>query len=229
MSNTNSSDTESNVTQNGTTTNDQEQEKSRLVGPIGTVLMMVYLTMLAIALLYGFIRLWPSSADPSSITPQQVTFFFGTFSVSSELRLLLIVALSGALGSIVHTLRSFYWYVGNRDLKYSWLPMYFERPFVAATLAIIVYLVIRGGFFSPAATVEETSPFSFAALAALVGMFSGQAALKLKDIAETLFTKPKPGQDSVPQQEQEEKPKSDTDEDGEKEDEGNANGDEGRE
>ena len=55
------------------------------------------------------------------------------------------------------------------------------------------------GFFSANTTVEQTSPFGFAALAGLVGMFSEQAVLKLKEVAEILLTKPKSGANSIPQ------------------------------
>ena len=72
-------------------------------------------------------------------------------------------------------------------------------PFAGSALAVVFYLVIRGGFFSPQAGFGNTSPFGFAAMAALVGLFSEQAVLKLQEIAETVFTKPPPGADSKPQ------------------------------
>jgi len=115
-------------------------------------------------------------------------------------RLIFIVVMAGALGSMVHVLRSLYWYVGNRELVWSWLAMYFLLPFVGSTLALVFYFVIRGGFFSPKATIEQTSPFGFAGLGALVGMFSEQAVLKLKEVAETLLAKPEAGEDAVPQE-----------------------------
>jgi hypothetical protein len=66
---------------------------------------------------------------------------------------------------------------------------------------MIFYVVVRGGFFSPQTTFENTSPFGFAALAALVGLFSEQAVLKLKKVAETVLEPPAPGEDAKPQQE----------------------------
>jgi hypothetical protein len=116
-----------------------------------------------------------------------------------EQRLLLIVVLAGALGSLVHGLRSVYWYVGNRTLVRSWLGMYLLLPLAGGALGLIFYLVIRGGFFSPQASFEQTSPFGFAAFAALIGMFSQQAVLKLQTVAETLLTKPEPGENATPQ------------------------------
>lgn len=170
------------------------------VGPIGIVLIMAYLILFSVFLLYSLVQFWPppsSTEGLGSISP--VTYLLWTFSISDETRLLLIVALAGALGGLVHALRSFYWYVGNRVLVWSWFAMYILLPFVGTTLGLIFYLVIRGGFFSPQATVQQTSPFGFAALAGLVGMFSEQAVLKLKQVAETLLTEAAEGEDAKPQ------------------------------
>jgi hypothetical protein len=101
---------------------------------------------------------------------------------------------------LIHDIRSVYWYVGNRHLVKSWLAMYLLLPFAGATLALVFYLVVRGGFFSPHSSVDQTSPFGFAALAVLVGLFSPQAVLKLKDVAETLLSRPQPGANAAPQQ-----------------------------
>ncbi len=75
--------------------------------------------------------------------------------------------------------------------------MYFMLPFLGAGLAVVFYLVIRGGFFSPTSTVNETSPFGFAALGALIGMFTEPAVVKLKKIANNLFEPAEPGKDHV--------------------------------
>lgn len=170
-----------------------------LVGPVGIALITVYLILVSILLLYSLVQFWPPAAPAagSAPTPSPVAFLFWTFSVSDEVRLIFIVAMAGALGSLVHALRSLYWYVGNRELVFSWLVKYILLPFVGSTLGLVFYFVIRGGFFSPEATIEQTSPFGFAGLGALVGMFSEQAVLKLKEVAETLLTKPEAGKDSV--------------------------------
>ncbi len=131
----------------------------------------------------------------------RIRILFWHFEIWDEVRLLLIVILAGALGSLVHTVRSVYWYVGNRKLKWSWLPKYLLQPFAGSALAMIFYVVVRGGFFSPQTTFESTSPFGFAALAALVGLFSEQAVLKLKTVAETVLERPAPGANASPQDE----------------------------
>lgn len=138
------------------------------------------------------------NAKSSNSSASNVTFFQWKFLLSDEERLFLIVALAGALGSLVHALRSFYWYVGNRELVLSWLAMYILLPIVGSLLGLIFYITIRGGII-PQASIKDTSPFVFVAISALVGMFSVQAALKLQDVAETVFTKASKGRESKPQ------------------------------
>ena len=173
-----------------------------LVPPVGVVLITAYLILASILLLYSLLQFWPPPAPATGSAPASspVTFLFWTLSVSDEVRLIIIVAMAGALGSLVHALRSLYWYVGNRELVFSWLAKYILLPFVGSTLALVFYFVIRGGFFSPEATIEQTSPFGFAGLGALVGMFSEQAVLKLKEVAETLLAKPEAGKDPATQE-----------------------------
>lgn len=116
-----------------------------------------------------------------------------------ETRILLLVILAGAIGALVHALRSLYWYVGNRELRSCWVTSYLLLPFAGSTLGLVFYVLIKAGFFSTQAAASSANPFGFVAVAALVGMFSQQAALKLQDIAETIFTKPEPGKDAFPQ------------------------------
>jgi hypothetical protein len=144
----------------------------------------------------------PSTPRPvPNVIRSRITIFGWPFEIWDEVRLLLIVILAGALGSLVHTVRSVYWYVGNRKLKWSWLAKYILQPFAGSALSVIFYVVIRGGFFSPQTTFENTSPFGFAALAALVGLFSEQAVLKLKKVAEMVLERPTPGADATEQEE----------------------------
>jgi len=145
----------------------------------------------------------PANSSPpaqSSPTPKpgKITAFGKEFEVWDEVRLLWIVILAGALGSLIHAMRSVYWYVGNRNLVRSWLAKYFVMPFTGSALAVMFYFVIRGGFFSPQSDFSQTSPFGFAALSAMVGLFSEQAVLKLKQVAETILSKPESGADPTP-------------------------------
>jgi hypothetical protein len=98
---------------------------------------------------------------------------------------------------MVHSLRSLAVYVGNRELRWSWVPFYFLKPVLGAVLATLLYFVLRAGLFSPSVSSQQASPYGFAAIAALAGLFSDQAVEKLKKVAEEVFDKPAPGKDSV--------------------------------
>jgi hypothetical protein len=187
---------------------------SSRVGVPGIVLILSSLVTLAALLLYILIVLLPipfadGSAFPGgeSVSPQttppepfkyDVTLFGVTWKMSDEERLLILVMTAGALGSLIHALRSAYWYVGNRNLVLSWVPKYLLLPFCGAILAVLFYFVVRGGFFSPRTTSMHTSPYGFCALACLVGLFSEQAVLKLKQVAETVFMTTEQGKDANP-------------------------------
>lgn len=123
--------------------------------------------------------------------------FWMDFCLSDEERLFLIIMFAGALGGLVHALRSFYWYAGCRKLVLSWAGFYITLPVLGAAMATIFYLVVRGGFFSPQSQISDTSPFGFAAMAVLIGMFTEQAAVKLKDILETFLSQAPKGTDQA--------------------------------
>jgi hypothetical protein len=172
------------------------------VGPVGMFMLAAFLVLMVVICLSGLVILWPTpipAGQSDEDVPSPITVLIWTFKIYDEVRLLLIVSLAGTLGTLVHGIRSLFWYIGNRALTRSWVAKYLMQPFAGTALAVVFYLVIRGGFFSPQAGFKETSPFGFAALAAIVGMFSEQAVLKLKEVAETVLAKPKPGEDSKPQ------------------------------
>ncbi len=154
----------------------------KYASPAETVVMTVYLVMLSILLLYAIFQFWPPQL-PSKGAAQPVEFFGWDVAISVELRLLAIVVFAGALGGQIHALRSFASYVGNRRLKVSWLVRYFLTPFVAASLALVFYFVMRAGFFSANSTTQNMNVYGFAGMAGLVGLFSTMAVNKLRRMA----------------------------------------------
>jgi len=101
--------------------------------------------------------------------------------------LLLLVALMGFLGNMIHIASSFTAYVGNNTFKRSWILWYFVKPFTAAGLAVIVYFIIRAGFLSYGSGAAGISLYGILSLAALAGLFTDSATLKLKEVFEVIF------------------------------------------
>ena len=95
-------------------------------------------------------------------------------------------------------LRSFSWYVGNRTLRWSWVLFYAILPAVGAIMATVFYFVLRASLVSAPSGTSDVSPFGVVAIASLVGLFTDQAAEKLKSVFETILAKPPEGKDHTP-------------------------------
>ncbi|MEO1608627.1 MAG: IPT/TIG domain-containing protein [Pseudomonadota bacterium] len=141
-----------------------------------------------LAIVIAIILLWPDDATST----ENYVLSGEIIVLSYEQRVLLIVALSGALGSIIHVATSFATFVGNKTFVDSWTWWYVLRVPIGMSLAIIVYFTIRGGgeLFPPSSgggAQGRINLSSFAALAGLTGMFSRQATDKLKELFDALL------------------------------------------
>jgi hypothetical protein len=172
---------------------------NKFVGLVGAVAITAYLVLLTVFLLYSETALWPRVPPGQTGEPpfQPMQFLWWQPSIADDVRIFLITIAAGALGSLLHALRSVSWYLGNRKLVWSWAVTYMLLPFTGALLAAIFYIAVRGGFVPQSTLPSGTSPYAFAALGSLVGLFSQQAILKLKQVAETVFSKVEPGKDHV--------------------------------
>ena len=102
--------------------------------------------------------------------------------------LMILVALMGFLGNLVHIATSFTTFVGNNEFKRSWILWYCVKPFTAAALALVVYIVIRAGFLNFDAGAGGVNLYGIMALSALAGLSTDRATEKLRDIFEATFT-----------------------------------------
>jgi hypothetical protein len=112
---------------------------------------------------------------------------------ATETTVLTMVALLGALGGSVHLVSSFVKYVGNRQLKRSWLPYYLSLPVAGASLAPIIYMLLRVGILTPSGSANggnrtaDLNLIGICAFAAMTGMFAKTAADKLSEVFGTMF------------------------------------------
>jgi hypothetical protein len=165
---------------------------ARPVGRFGITLVACLILALLVFSVYCLVAVWPTSTA-STATASHVAGL--RLMLDREQRLFVVVAIAGALGGLLHSARSLYTYVGARKLVRSWLLMYVSLPFIGAGLAEVFYVILRGGLVT--GTAAEVNFFGFAAISALVGLFSPEAALKLKQIFGTLLAPTHPGRDSL--------------------------------
>lgn len=162
------------------------------------VLMIATVLILSALCLHALWAFWPTTpGEEAAALSQDVRFLGANLTVRSEVLIFIVVAVAGALGGLIHTVRSLSWYVGNRFLKWSWVPFYLMLPVVGALLATVFYVVLRGGLFSGQTATDDVNAYGFVALAALTGMFSEQATEKLKTVFAALFTDTEAGKDHV--------------------------------
>ncbi len=175
-----------------TSTAPQDEPAPIPAGAFLTILIALYLIAFTALMVIAIVQFWPGPGPGTNERPDilfsPVNYLGFQLSLGAEVQMLLLVIFTGALGSLAHALRSLAWHVAKRDFERGWILYYILLPFTGATLAGIFYFVIRAGFFSPGATIGDTSPFGFVALGGLVGMFSDLAFNKLREVAGNLLT-----------------------------------------
>ena len=158
----------------------------------------IYFVCLAVFTFYLLIATWPVVGDDGQNFAAASVFGYD-LKTTPDARLFITVVAAGALGSLVHCLTSFADYVGNRTLKRSWVWYLILRTPIGVALALLFYLVLRGGLIAPTLSSTPTdstpkshawtllNPYGLAAIAAMAGMFSKQATDKLSELFDTLF------------------------------------------
>jgi hypothetical protein len=136
----------------------------------------------------------PSPSEPAqkpSPTPPAAPQKDAPTTTKSDLtdrKLLCLVAIVGALGGLIHAMRSYYAFVGNGQLKFCWIPMYILLPWVASALALLFFLVAKGLVPSLAAASANGNPSLFClALAGIVGLFTEETVVKMQEIAQSIL------------------------------------------
>ena len=170
----------------------------------GVIALSVLANASGVVALYSLWSFWPLGSGTGTSSEQSVSWFGCHTRLNREFLFFLTVALSGGIGGLIHTIRSLVEYMGRRKLLWSWVPYNALLPIVGALAGTVFYLVLRAGLFSPSTSVQQASPFGFAAISILAGLFSPQAFEKLRALASQVFSEapassdsiPKPGEDS---------------------------------
>src|ERR1041384_4360527 len=153
----------------------------------GVLMLGGYLVSLTSYFLYACLKVWPVVDQSTGSWSSEVVVFGVRMVVDIEVRLILLAMFAGGLGTCIQTITSYAEYVGNRQLKSSWIAWYVLRPFTGMILATVFYFVIRGSTLLGAPPKTSTSLFWIAGISGLVGMFSKQAIDKLNEVFSTIF------------------------------------------
>lgn len=132
----------------------------------------------------------PPTTVPKNII---VTIFNQTYPLTGDGYFFWVVLVAGMIGAIIRCIFSYFRHLGFGDFSLDWAWFYLMLPFGGAILSLVLYFVIRGGFYSSSLGKDlSLNLFSFAALGALTGLYSENAMEKLKQVAESLLTPVEP-------------------------------------
>jgi len=153
------------------------------------IVLGLALAFLAVLALTAILAIWPEDTGRGGAS---VAVMLGAATLPRDLDLLLLALTFGALGSFLHVAKSFSTFAGNRELLASWTWWYCLQPLAGMGLALVLYVVVRGGFLSAGANAADVSPYGVAGISGLAGMFSKQATEKLNEVFSNLLkTEPK--------------------------------------
>jgi hypothetical protein len=172
-------------------------EQSKLISTINPRMLLIlttYLIVLSGFLLYSLVALWPKY-EPLTNQWESITSFLGIpIKVNSDLRLILLTLAAGGLGSVIHALRSLFWYVGNKRFSKQWIWYYMIHPWRGMLMSFLFYLILRGTI------IESPSKGGFnlwgiVAVSGLIGLFSDQVFNKLLSVTHSIFRSDEEGRD----------------------------------
>jgi hypothetical protein len=143
----------------------------------------VYLGVLGSALIATTLWAWSFAnavvADGKSVRPH----FIGIgFRPTAAFSVLLIVALTAALGSVAVMAVTFAGRSGRHTLEAGWEWWYATRPIVATAVALLTYMVVLAGLFDTTANGDRPELIVAAAVGALAGLFTDRILEKLREL-----------------------------------------------
>jgi len=141
------------------------------------VFLTFYYLCLAIIGLSQMIALWPESQHLGDNS--EVRLIWHKTSLPRESHLALIVIFMGLLGGVANDL---YWLSresASGELEARRFIAYFIHPWLAATVALIFYCVLRGGLISGPGSGKEVNAYGIAGVSGAVGIFAERVLSKL--------------------------------------------------
>lgn len=169
-----------------------DEPEDRYVTGFGAFFFAAVLLIVGLGLLTSIIELWPTVDDATAgaaKNEETAALFLGLKDVvvDKATGLVVLVLFMGALGGFVHAATSFVTYLGNRELRMSWMWWYWLRIPLGAALALGFYFVLRAGLIGVQENAEDLNSAGAAAFAFIAGLFSKQSIDKLRELFDTLL------------------------------------------
>jgi hypothetical protein len=112
---------------------------------------------------------------------------FNNSKIHREFQLILLSLFFGLIGSTMHGLASLVTYVASKRYRNEWFLWYLGRPIIGGVIALMFYVIIRGGILSINAQPTDLNYFGIAAISVIAGLVATEGTKKIRDIFVTLF------------------------------------------
>lgn len=142
---------------------------------------------------YLLCSIWPATKEDLALnSTRAVTLLIDSrIFLGPETTLLLVVMSSGIIGACSFSFFAIAYHLSRKnDFDKVWEAWYVLRPILGAGLALVIYLLIRGGVLTIGADLSNLNLVGVAGISGLSGMFSEQAMRRLRELAETAFGTP---------------------------------------
>ena len=156
----------------------------------------VYTFIVFLVALTALVSIWPATpADLSLNATRSITLPFTLLdtkvTLGPEVLLVTTMILAGMVGACIFSFYAISLHLGYyKDFDDAWLAWYLLRPLMGAGLALIAYVLIRGGVLSVGSDLKNVNFLGVSGISFLVGLFAEQFLLKLHALADELFGKP---------------------------------------
>src|SRR3989304_2280915 len=169
----------------------------RIVGRSTLAVLITIPILLTNVFMVALLLLWPTAKS----------YCCGLEQIDPEIRLLLVVALAGGIGSTVRLLRvipqdyrkyfdKHLGLVGDDEAPgfiERGMIFYLVRPFLGPPVAVMIYLLLRGGFLGASVETADFNPFGISGIAGLAGLFADSSVDKLKQVFDVFLGIPPEG------------------------------------
>jgi len=148
--------------------------------------------LFAIAIL-SLLSIWPGTTNDlamSYTSSRTISYLFLVpYTVGPEFLLAATMVLTGFLGACVYSLYAIILHLSpeQEDFDKRWTGWYILRPILGAGLALIAYVLLRGGLLSIGSNVTNLNFLGFTGFSFMVGLFTEQTMHKLNDLADAWF------------------------------------------
>lgn len=157
-------------------------------------LLGAYLVVMPVLFAGLLVAVWPFPVTDAAGKATGVTNLLGL--ATSEVIILLLVAISGALGGALNSAYKFAIHKGLGQFNQNWIWWYAMHPVFGMVLGLLMGLLLQAGLLTLSPQAGEPSapplnPAAMAAIAGLTGMFARKGIAKLDELFDTILKAPK--------------------------------------